>query len=68
MPFGAGKHTCPGRFFALNEIKVITTCLFRRFDFERITEPLPPFDNGRAGLGIYPPVGDVHVRWRHRRV
>ncbi len=66
MPFGAGKHTCPGRFFAINEIKVITTCLFRRFDFERITDPLPPYDNGRVGLGIYPPVGDVDVHWRHR--
>jgi cytochrome P450 len=66
MPFGAGKHTCPGRFFAINEVKVLITCLFRRLHFAPITGPLPGFDHRRAGLGIYPPTGDVRVRWTRR--
>lgn len=34
MPFGYGKHACPGRFFAANEIKVIVINLLRKYDIE----------------------------------
>lgn len=30
--FGYGKHTCPGRFFASNEIKIILTHLLIKYD------------------------------------
>jgi len=30
--FGYGRHACPGRFFASNEIKVLISELVRRFD------------------------------------
>ena len=66
MVFGAGKHTCPGRFFAVNEIKVLVTSLLRRYRFERITEPLPDFERRRIGLGIFPPAQDIRVRWSRR--
>lgn len=32
LAFGSGKHACPGRFFASNEIKVVITELVKRFD------------------------------------
>ena len=30
--FGLGKHLCPGRFFAVHEIKMSLITLLRRFD------------------------------------
>lgn len=34
LPFGHGKHACPGRFFASNEIKVILAHLLLQYDFK----------------------------------
>lgn len=33
--FGYGRHACPGRFFAANEIKLILVHLLRNFDIEQ---------------------------------
>ncbi len=32
LAFGWGKHSCPGRFFASNEIKVLIAELIKRYD------------------------------------
>jgi len=32
ITFGVGRHACPGRFFASNEIKVVLVELLKRFD------------------------------------
>ncbi len=32
LSFGYGRHACPGRFFASNEIKVLIVELLRRYD------------------------------------
>ncbi|KAK1573014.1 cytochrome P450 [Colletotrichum navitas] len=32
LTFGYGKHACPGRFFAVNEIKMIMANLLRNYD------------------------------------
>lgn len=34
MAFGHGKHACPGRFFAGNEIKVIAAFLLKHYDIK----------------------------------
>lgn len=34
VSFGYGKHACPGRFFAVNEIKLIFIFLLKRYDVE----------------------------------
>ena len=34
LTFGHGKHACPGRFFATNEIKTLLVLFLMRFDFE----------------------------------
>lgn len=67
MPFGAGRSTCPGRFFAINEVKLMVATLLQRFTFEQGTDPMPGFELGRAGLGIFPPKREVRVRWIRRR-
>ncbi|OCK74983.1 cytochrome P450 [Lepidopterella palustris CBS 459.81] len=41
LPFGHGKHACPGRFFASNEIKVVLAHLLLQYDFKF------PDDQGR---------------------
>jgi cytochrome P450 len=37
MGFGFGKHSCPGRFFAANEIKIALCHILLKYDF-RLTE------------------------------
>ncbi len=34
MAFGYGRHACPGRFFAANEIKMIMVYLLTKYNFE----------------------------------
>ncbi|OTB06304.1 hypothetical protein M426DRAFT_115142 [Hypoxylon sp. CI-4A] len=34
MPFGYGRHACPGRFFASDEIKAITMYLLNNYDIK----------------------------------
>jgi cytochrome P450 len=35
LSFGIGRHACPGRFFAANEIKLIVINILRQFDVEQ---------------------------------
>ncbi|KAF4938631.1 hypothetical protein K4K60_005377 [Colletotrichum sp. SAR11_57] len=39
LSFGHGKHACPGRFFASNEIKIILCHLIIRYDWSYENEP-----------------------------
>lgn len=34
LSFGLGKHACPGRFFALNELKMAIAHMVLHYDFE----------------------------------
>lgn len=66
MPFGAGRHTCPGRFFAVNEVKIFAATLLRRAKIAPVTASLPGFDYSRIGLGVFPPKHDVDIQWAQR--
>lgn len=55
LAFGYGRHACPGRFFAANEIKIIFINILRKFDVETregetnfLGEPELYFRNVRA--------------------
>lgn len=37
MPFGAGPRTCPGRYLALSEMKMVAAMLLRAFDIEDVS-------------------------------
>ncbi len=69
MPFGSGSSICPGRYFAVNEIKQFLCLLLLYFDLQldegqaRVT-----VDSSRAGLGILLPATDVRFRYRLRTV
>ncbi|KAI8484491.1 Cholesterol 7-alpha-monooxygenase [Branchiostoma belcheri] len=58
LPFGHGVSMCPGRFFALNEIKQFVTIVVCYFDMELIDMETPPMDQSRAGLGTLAPLND----------
>lgn len=50
LAFGHGKHACPGRFFAANEIKIVLIYLLLRYDW-KIAEGRTPQIH-RAGIFI----------------
>lgn len=66
MPFGSGVTKCPGRFFALYEIKQFLTLVLSYFDMELLDPAIkvPPLDQSRAGLGILQPTYDVDFKYR----
>lgn len=67
MPFGSGSSKCPGRHFALNEIKQFVCLLLLYFDLQlEDGQPRASLDTSRAGLGILQPNVDVRFRYRLR--
>lgn len=66
MPFGSGKTKCPGRQFAVHEIKQFVTLLISYFDMDLVEKnsKTPPLDESRAGLGILQPTYDVDFKYR----
>ncbi|XP_077348912.1 cytochrome P450 7B1 isoform X1 [Lithobates pipiens] len=67
MPFGSGNSKCPGRFFALNEIKQFLAVLLVYLDTEIAEDKFVGLDNSRVGLGILLPNSDIDFRFRHRK-
>ncbi|XP_042187948.1 cytochrome P450 7B1 isoform X2 [Callorhinchus milii] len=68
MPFGSGSSMCPGRYFAINEIKIFITLILGIFDIEIVKEEkLIKQDINRAGLGILHPNSEVCFRYRLRQ-
>ncbi|GAM40345.1 hypothetical protein TCE0_038r12627 [Talaromyces pinophilus] len=41
LAFGHGKHACPGRFFAANEVKIALVHILLKYDF-KVDESSPP--------------------------
>lgn len=68
MPFGSGSTICPGRFFAVNEIKQFLAALLAYLDMEIVTYKPIGQDNSRSGLGILLPNSDVHFRFKPREL
>jgi cytochrome P450 len=66
LPFGGGKSMCPGRYFAINELKITAATLLAWFDLELLSDEVPSFDLSRTGFGTYPPTNDVPFRFRLR--
>ncbi|XP_065132273.1 cytochrome P450 7A1 [Paramisgurnus dabryanus] len=66
MPFGSGVTKCPGRFFAVHEIKQFLSLILSYFEMELLDSDVkvPPLDQSRAGLGILQPTYDVDFRYR----
>lgn len=69
MPFGSGSSMCPGRYFAINEIKQFLCLMLLYFDLQlEEGQTRATVDSSRAGLGILLPTKDVRFRYRPRVV
>lgn len=70
MPFGSGVTKCPGRFFAVYEIKQFLALVLSYFDMELLDPAIqvPLLDQSRAGLGILQPTYDVDFRYKLKSV
>ncbi|XP_065254851.1 5-beta-cholestane-3-alpha,7-alpha-diol 12-alpha-hydroxylase [Emys orbicularis] len=68
MPWGAGTSICPGRFFAVNEIKLFVFLMLSYYDLELVNEKeeIPPIDVSRWGFGSMQPTHDVQFKHRLR--
>jgi cytochrome P450 len=68
MGFGLGKHACPGRFFAANEIKISLCHILLKYDLrftERWVDPKPL----AGGLGLSAePRAEIEIRRRKPEV
>uniref|UniRef100_A0A8C3E6G1 cholesterol 7alpha-monooxygenase n=2 Tax=Corvus moneduloides TaxID=1196302 RepID=A0A8C3E6G1_CORMO len=66
MPFGTGMAKCPGRLFAVHEIKQFLALMFSCFEIELVDSNVkcPSLDQSRAGLGVLQPSNDVYFRYR----
>ncbi|KAG6253858.1 hypothetical protein E4U23_007145 [Claviceps purpurea] len=63
LPFGHGRHACPGRFFVSYEIKMFLAHLLTNYDIKMLDKrPLTTY----VGLNPIPPIGTcIEIRKRH---
>jgi cytochrome P450 len=66
MPFGGGQSMCPGRFFAINEAKLLIALALHLYAIELDDPRDPGLDVTRAMLGILPPARPVPARIKLR--
>ncbi|KAF2397290.1 cytochrome P450 [Trichodelitschia bisporula] len=52
MPFSHGRHACPGRFFAANQLKLLLAHILLKYDIAPIpTRPPNPYGGGHGAGG-----------------
>ncbi|KAI5851430.1 cytochrome P450 [Morchella snyderi] len=64
LPFGHGRHACPGRFFAANELKILVASIIMNYEFKSPTGERP--QNGHFGVSCIPDRG-VNMLFRKRK-
>ncbi|XP_075405745.1 cytochrome P450 7B1 [Tenrec ecaudatus] len=64
MPFGSGASKCPGRFFAVSEVKLLLFALVTCFDLEMIDDKPVEQSYSRILFGISYPSSDVLFRYK----
>jgi cytochrome P450 len=66
LGFGFGRHACPGRFFALNEMKVFFAHMLLNYDVEYMKVRPKPLDTVWLKLPLHG--GKIRVRRRTAQV
>eukprot|EP01088_Endostelium_zonatum_P022300 TRINITY_DN944_c1_g1_i1.p1 TRINITY_DN944_c1_g1~~TRINITY_DN944_c1_g1_i1.p1 ORF type:complete len:514 (+),score=155.02 TRINITY_DN944_c1_g1_i1:57-1544(+) len=67
LPFGGGASMCPGRDFAMNEIKLLLLTIMSKLDLELVNNEELKRDQTRFGCGVLPPVHDVVCRFKPKK-
>lgn len=65
LPFSLGRHSCPGRFFAVNVLKLILGHLIAKYDIQLLQER--PNFLSIGGVNLPPENLNVCVRQRGRQ-
>ncbi|PIL31340.1 cytochrome P450 [Ganoderma sinense ZZ0214-1] len=63
LPFGHGRHACPGRWFAANELKVVLAQILLVYDIKLGGDGKRPASSNIAST-VLPPLGQVFFRKR----
>jgi len=66
LPFGHGKHSCPGRFFAADEMKLVFAYIFSKYEIMPIEEK-----RSDLAIGFFPTPafnGPIKIRRRPETV
>jgi cytochrome P450 len=66
LPFGHGKHACPGRFFASHEIKLMLAYIVQNYDIKPMAERIPSYRF--LEVAIPPPWATIQIRRRKASV
>jgi len=64
MSFGS---LCPGKRYALLQLKWFLVVILSRFQLRYTTSSLPQYDARYHGHEVLPPVGDVNIQFRRLR-
>ena len=64
LVFGQGKHSCPGRFFASNEIKIFMLWMLLHYDLRLPPGIIERPKNIMRGLACIPPQDTFELRAR----
>lgn len=59
--FGFGKHACPGRFFAANEIKLIMAQILLQFDLRLPVDVKERYPNFCKSLACLLPISEIKM-------
>lgn len=65
IAFGRGKHECPGRFFAANEVKISMAYAVMNYDI-RLKGDVP--ETVRVGFELIAPSAKIQVRRRKAEI
>ncbi|TFK91861.1 cytochrome P450 [Polyporus arcularius HHB13444] len=68
ISFGHGRHACPGRFFAANELKAMLAYIVLNYDLKLPTSGPRPDNLYFSSNVIPPPVADILFRRRRQTV
>lgn len=67
LAFGHGQHSCPGRFFAVNEAKIAMAHLIMKYDFKLAGDATPKTEH--MGLSLMADMGaSLSVRRRNEEI
>lgn len=66
LHFGHGKHACPGRFFAANEIKTLLVLFLMRYDVRLKNMSWPEIQHGRFYSTVRSPTDKAIVEFKDR--
>lgn len=61
LNFGYGRHACPGRFFAANEMKMIMANILLHYEVKNPDGVNERYKNVRSGSQVSQILRDVHI-------